>query len=56
VWNKSKIDLEQLSLEIQNLKPTQKLYQVLKDGLTKIDHWKQQKRGKPRRNFNRIEN
>jgi hypothetical protein len=48
-WQKSKIDLEQLRVEIRRLKITQKLYKVLKEELTKINHWKNLKRGKPRR-------
>lgn len=47
MWNKSKIDLEQLALEIRNLKPTQKMYKVLRDELTRLDHWKQRKRWSP---------
>ena len=47
MWNKSKINLEQLRLEIRNLKRTQKLYKVLDEELSKIGHWKQLKRGKP---------
>jgi len=46
-WNKSKIDMGQLAVEIQNLKQTQILYKVLKTELTKLGHWKNLKRGKP---------
>jgi hypothetical protein len=49
MWNKSKIDLEQLRIELHQLKPTQKLYKLLRDELTKQGHWKNLKRGKPRR-------
>lgn len=49
MWNKSKIDLEQLAIELRQLKPTQKLYKVLKEELSVIGHWKNLKRGKPRR-------
>jgi hypothetical protein len=45
---KTKIDLEQLAIEIRNLKPTQSLYVVLKKELGAIGHWKQFPRGKPR--------
>jgi len=52
MWSKSKIDLEQLTIEIRSLKPTQKLYKVLWNELDKIGHWKQLKRGKPNPNYN----
>jgi hypothetical protein len=44
----TKIDLEQLVVEIRNLKPRQKLYIILRRelGSKYIDHWKQQSRGK----------
>ncbi|MFA5299097.1 MAG: hypothetical protein WC389_12895 [Lutibacter sp.] len=48
-WQKSKIDLEQLKIEIQRLKKTQNLYKLLKSELTKLEHWKNLKRGKPRK-------
>jgi len=44
---KTKIDLEQLRYEIQHLNNRKDLYFVLKEELTKIDHWKQQQRGDP---------
>ena len=49
--NKTKLDLEQLRLEIRTLTPDKQLYTVLKEELSKIDHWKQQKRGKPNPRF-----
>ena len=49
---KTKIDLEQLRIEIRNLQWGTSLYKVLKEELTKIDHWKQQKRGNPIKAFN----
>ena len=49
MWNKSKINIEQLREELQRLKPTQLLYKLLKEELTKVGHWKNLKRGKPRR-------
>jgi hypothetical protein len=48
---KTKLDLEQLRLEIRTLTPDKQLYTVLKEELLKIDHWKQQKRGKPNPQF-----
>jgi protein associated with RNAse G/E len=48
---KTRIDLEQLRLEIKELNSHKMLYKVLKEELTKIDHWKQQKRGKPNPRF-----
>lgn len=49
MWEKSQIDLERLKYELQTLKPTQKLYKLLRDELAKQGHWKNLKRGKPRR-------
>lgn len=46
---KSRLDLSQLRKELRRLTNRQELYRVLKEELTKLDHWKQQKRGKPRR-------
>lgn len=48
---KSKIDFEQLRQEIRRLNRHQALYRLLKDELTKIDHWKQQGRGNPIKAF-----
>lgn len=50
---KTRIDLEQLKKEIANLTPDKELYIVLRDGLKKLGHWKQLKRGKPNPNFKR---
>jgi hypothetical protein len=44
---RSKLDLEQLRIEIKQLNNRKELYRVLKEELTKIDHWKQKKRGDP---------
>jgi len=44
---KTKLDLEQLRVEIRTLTHDKELYKVLKEELTKIGHWKQLKRGKP---------
>jgi alkylated DNA repair dioxygenase AlkB len=46
---KSKIDLEQLRKELKRLTVRRQLYKVLKEELTLQGHWKQLKRGKPRR-------
>jgi hypothetical protein len=46
-WEKSKIDLNRLSFEIQNMSVRSKLYKVLKIELSKRDYWKNKKRGKP---------
>jgi hypothetical protein len=48
----SKIDFEQLRTEIRKLHRTHALYRLLKEELTKIDHWKQQGRGDPIKAFN----
>jgi hypothetical protein len=47
----TKIDLEQLSKEIQRLKVRQALYEVLRDELKKIGHWKYKRRGDPAKGF-----
>lgn len=44
---KSKLDFNQLRMEIRQLNNRKELYRVLKEELTKIDHWKQQGRGNP---------
>jgi hypothetical protein len=43
----SKIDLQQLRIEIQGLKRWHSLYKVLKEELSRIDHWKNAQRGNP---------
>ena len=43
----TKIDLEQLRIEIRQLNRTKKLYRVLKEELGKLDHWKMRARGDP---------
>ena len=47
----TKLDLNQLKLEIQNLKYDQKLYKVLKDELSAIGHWKAKPRGNPAKGY-----
>ena len=48
----SKLDFEQLRKEIRVLKRHHSLYRLLREELTKIDHWKQQGRGDPIKAFN----
>lgn len=43
----TKIDLEQLRQEIRKLNRHQKLYQILRDELDRIGHWKLKGRGNP---------
>ena len=45
MWNKSKIDLEQLRKEIRGMSVRSQLYKVLKEELIKQDHWKLKARG-----------
>lgn len=48
-WEKSKIDLGRLRIEIRAMSRHSKLYSVLKEELGKLDHWKAQKRGNPQK-------
>ena len=41
------IDLDQLRLAIRDMNRKQELYRVLRDELSALGYWKQQKRGKP---------
>lgn len=50
---KTKLDLEQLRLEIRNLTYNKQLYNVLKEELSKKGYWKHLKRGKPNPMFTR---
>lgn len=50
-WRKSKLDLNQLELEIQQMSVRSKLYKVLKAELTKVGYWKQKARGNPRAGY-----
>jgi len=50
---KTKLDIEQLKLEIRSLTYERQLYTVLKEELTKLGYWKQLKRGKPNPRFTR---
>jgi hypothetical protein len=47
MWNKTKIDHEQLRKEIQNMSCHSKLHKLLKEELTKLDHWKAKARWHP---------
>lgn len=47
----TKINLEQLTLDIKTMSNRSQLSQVLKHELTKLDHWKNQSRGKPRKKW-----
>ena len=50
-WHKSKIDFEQLRLEIRKMSSSSKLYKIIKEELIKQDHWKQKARGNPMKAF-----
>ena len=43
----SKIDLEQLRIELRSLNNRQQLFKVLREELTKLGWWKARKRGNP---------
>ena len=47
----SKVDLEQLSKELGQMKRHQALYKVLKVGLTKQGYWRQKPRGNPAKGY-----
>ena len=49
---KSKVDLNQLRLEIQKMTRHDDIYIFLRDELTKVDHWKKQRRGDPIKAYN----
>jgi hypothetical protein len=51
MWNKSKIDLEQLAEELRDMSVRSKLYKVVKVELSKRNWWKPKPRGKPNYNF-----
>jgi hypothetical protein len=46
-WHKTKLDLEQLRVEIRVMTAQSQLYELLRDELSKLDHWKQKARGNP---------
>jgi len=45
---KSKIDLQQLHIELRRLTNQQELYRVLREELSRLGWWKAKPRGKPR--------
>ena len=47
----SRINFEQLQLEIRSLKRWHPLYKLLKRELTKLGYWKLQKRGNPQKAY-----
>ena len=47
----TEINLEQLKKEIREMKPTYRLFLVLKEELTKIGHWKKLARGDPMKGY-----
>ena len=47
----TKINLNQLRLEIRTLKRHQVLYRVLRDELKKLGHWRYKQRGDPAKGF-----
>jgi len=47
MWNKSKIDFEQLRIELRSMTNRYELYKVVKEELEKRGWWKQKPRGKP---------
>ena len=49
MWNKSKLDFDQLRTEIKVMSVRSQLYKLLRDELSLLGHWKNLKRGKPRR-------
>jgi len=50
-WNKSKIDHNQLKIEVQQMSIRSKLYRLLKTELTKLGYWKQKPRGNPKAGY-----
>lgn len=51
--SKSRIDQENLRFEIRNMTYDSSLYKLLKEELSRLGHWKNQKRGKPNPDFKR---
>ena len=47
----SKLDLNQLRIEIRKLHRSHELYRLLREELGKIGHWKQKPRGDPKKGF-----
>ena len=55
-WNKTKLDFEQLRIEIRSMSRQSQLFKLLREELAKLDHWKQQGRGNPQKAHNMIRN
>jgi hypothetical protein len=51
-WSKSKLDFQQLVIEIRAMTPQTTLYKILRNELTKLSHWKQRPRGNPIKAYN----
>ena len=49
----SKINLEQLRIEVQNMKRHQEIYKVLKEELSILGFWRNRPRGNPLKGFNK---
>jgi hypothetical protein len=47
----SKIDLEQLRIEIRAMHQRKKLFQVLREELSAINRWRVKPRGNPRKGY-----
>jgi len=47
-WNKSKIDQEQLRIEIRKMSSQSKLYKLLRDELSTLGFWRQRARWTPK--------
>lgn len=56
MWNKSKLDFEQLRAEIKAMSARSGLYKLLRDELLKLDHWKNLPRGNPRKANSMVKN
>ncbi|HUC78969.1 MAG TPA: hypothetical protein VMQ58_01885 [Candidatus Saccharimonadales bacterium] len=50
-WHKSKIDQNQLRIEIQEMSPQSKLFQLLKEEISKIGYWHKKPRGNPKKGY-----
>jgi hypothetical protein len=55
MWNKSKLDLEQLRVEIRCMSVRSNLYKLLRDELTVLCHWKGKARGNPKAGYDNKE-
>jgi hypothetical protein len=51
MWHKSKIDLEQLAVEMRVMSQHSKLWEVLKTELTALGNWKNKARGNPKKGY-----